>query len=586
MTDAPDTTFAQFELPPQLQQALVKLNFTNPTPIQARTIPLALQGRDIIGCAQTGTGKTAAFCIPLIARLAADHGKDALILAPTRELAQQITDVLRKLVETLPRLRPALIMGGASMRIQHQVLRRHPRIIVATPGRMIDHLSSKSISLDRIGFLVLDEADQMMDMGFAPQLNQILKFLPNERQTLLFSATLPEKIMELAGRFLKNPERVTVGQNAKPIEAITQSVVRTTGAKKNDLLLDELNARKGSTLIFVRTKSRTEKLYQYLEEYGYEVARIHGGRSQAQRSQALRGFRDGAVRVLVATDIAARGLDIPLIEHVINFDLPMAPEDYVHRIGRTARAGRVGEALAILLPEDENQWRRITRLIDPNAKKEKTFSRPPIGPNSRRFDDRERRQDRAPSRGPASAARPFSKTRSDSRPRPNSPPDSRAESRPTSSPRATGARPATRAGARPFHRADAQPRPDTDWRPRAHDTRKSNERFERDQRPKRPFAERQAEPGHRFNKRRSDERPDDRRFAEARFNERPDRKQGTEFRGAKSQKPRGRFEGAPQGPAAASRRRDHSFGKGMGPTKGRATSRDRFAGAPARRGGF
>ncbi len=382
------TDFGQLDLPSQLAQAIRKLEFTTPTPIQAQAIPVALAGRDIVGCAQTGTGKTAAFSIPLVAKLAVEHGKDAVILAPTRELAQQITGVLRQLTEQMPRLRPALIIGGASLRAQTQALRRHPRILVATPGRLIDHLGSKTIALDRVGFLVLDEADQMLDMGFAPQLNQILKHLPKERQTLLFSATLPEKILDLAKRFLNDPARITVGVVSRPVERIKQGVARTTADRKNDLLLDELNARKGSTLIFVRTKSRTEKLHKYLTEYGYSVERLHGGRSQSQRSVSLKAFRAGEIRILVATDIAARGLDIPHIEHVINFDLPMAPEDYVHRIGRTARAGRIGEALAILLPEDEAQWRRIQRLITPEEKREKTFSRPPIGPRSRRFDDR------------------------------------------------------------------------------------------------------------------------------------------------------------------------------------------------------
>ncbi|MCM2282644.1 MAG: DEAD/DEAH box helicase [Bdellovibrionaceae bacterium] len=483
--------FGQLALPEQLQNALVKLEFKTPTPIQAQAIPVALEGRDIIGCAQTGTGKTAAFAIPLIAKLAVDHGKDALILAPTRELAQQITEVLRQLVETLPRLRPALIMGGASMRIQHQVMRRHPRIIVATPGRMIDHLGSKTISLSRIGFLVLDEADQMLDMGFAPQLNQILKYLPQERQTMLFSATLPDKILELAGRFLKNPARITVGAPSRPIEKITQTVLHTTAAKKNDLLLDQLNARTGSALIFVRTKSRTEKLFQYLEEYGYDVARIHGGRSQSQRTQALNGFRNGKTRVLVATDIAARGLDVPHIEHVINFDLPMAPEDYVHRIGRTARAGRVGEALAFLLPEDESQWRRILRLIDPNAKKEKTYSRPPIGANSRRRDD---------SRHDSRDERPYERTNGrsfgrsqerdsrDSRPQERDSRDSRPQGRPHSKPQAgPPSRSQTRNPSRPQASRPSRP----EFGPRAGSSSRpapDSDRFDRSQYPQRPFS--------------------------------------------------------------------------------------------------
>lgn len=470
--------FTQLELPAQIHQAIQKLGFTTPTPIQVQAIPVALEGRDIIGNAQTGTGKTAAFAIPLLAKLANEHGKDAVILVPTRELAQQITDVLRKLTEGLPRLRPAIIIGGASMRIQQQVLRRHPRIIVATPGRLIDHLGSKTVVLDRVGYLVLDEADQMLDMGFAPQLNQILRYLPKERQTLFFSATMPAKIMELATRFLNNPVRISAGENSRPVEAIKQTAVRTTAAKKNDLILDELNARKGSTLIFVRTKSRTEKLHQYLQDYGYSVARIHGGRSQAQRTHSLNEFRSGTVRILVATDIAARGLDIPHIEHVINFDLPMAPEDYVHRIGRTARAGRIGEALAILLPEDEDQWRRIQRLVDPNAKREKTFSRPPVGGNYRRHDDRS--SDRG-ARGP----KRFDRTEGRSQ-RPSFRKDGAARpmgsSRPIGSSRSLGSSRPTPSGQA---RMQSKPSGSTDSRASA--------RYDRSTYPQRPFTDKELQ---------------------------------------------------------------------------------------------
>lgn len=356
------TDFSTMGLPTSLEQALQKLQFLKPTPIQAQAVPVALTGRDLIGCAQTGTGKTAAFCIPLLARLQNMPGKGALILAPTRELAFQIANVLRQLTDGQPEMRPSLVIGGANMHGQKKSLARQPRLIVATPGRLMDHMGSKTVNLSNIGILVLDEADQMLDMGFAPQLERIARVLPTERQTLLFSATLPDKILALASKYLRDPARVTVGAASRPVERITQSVVHTTVKEKNDVLLDELNARKGSILIFVRTKSRTERLARYLDEYGYEVGRIHGGRTQAQRTSALLGFREGTIRILVATDIAARGLDVPQIAHVINYDLPQAPEDYVHRVGRTARAGAAGEALCLLVPEDKNQWRLISKF--------------------------------------------------------------------------------------------------------------------------------------------------------------------------------------------------------------------------------
>jgi ATP-dependent RNA helicase DeaD len=233
---------------------------------------------------------------------------------------------------------------------------------VATPGRLVDHLQRRVLSLQNVGLLVLDEADRMLDMGFAPQLNEILRHLPANRQTLLFSATLPDNIMGLANRYLKNPVRVNAGSPETPVQKIHHSVVQTTPEAKNDVLLDELNAREGSVLIFTRTKHRTDRVAKFLSKFGYAVTRLHGDRTQSQRDAAIKGFRGGTYRILVATDIAARGLDIPHIAHVINYDLPQSPEDYVHRIGRTARAGAEGEAICLLVPEDQGQWRRIARL--------------------------------------------------------------------------------------------------------------------------------------------------------------------------------------------------------------------------------
>jgi superfamily II DNA/RNA helicase len=357
-------TFKDLNLPPLLLSSLEKLSFVNPTPIQEQAIPGALAGRDLIGLAQTGTGKTAAFCLPMIARLLENSGQTAVVLAPTRELAMQILEFVRALTRGIAQMESVLLIGGVSMGSQLQALRRRPRILVATPGRLVDHLRHKSVSLQNVGILVLDEADAMLDMGFAQQLNVILGHLPKRRQTLLFSATFPKEIEALAGRYLNDPIRIKIGEISKPVEKISQSVIQTTAQKKNDILLDELNGSTGSVLIFVRTKHRTNRLFEHLESYGYEVARIHGNRSQAQRTASLNGFRSGEFRILVATDIAARGIDVTKIKTVINYDLPDAPEDYIHRIGRTARNGSDGRALCLITPEDKNKWAAITRHID------------------------------------------------------------------------------------------------------------------------------------------------------------------------------------------------------------------------------
>jgi superfamily II DNA/RNA helicase len=356
--------FSELMLPLALEKALVAMKYVTPTPVQAEAIPVALNRRDVIGCAQTGTGKTAAFCIPVIARLMKAPLATALILVPTRELAAQVAEVLRDLTQHSPEIRSSLIIGGMAMQPQILSLQRKPRIVVATPGRLVDHLKRGSLSLSQVALLVLDEADRMLDMGFAPQLNEILRFLPKVRQTLFFSATLPSDIEKLSARFLKDPVRVTIGAISQPVQKIQQSVIQTTIAKKNDALMDELNLRNGSVLIFARTQIRTDRVARHLEQYGHVVTRLHGGRTQGQRNTAIAGFREGRFRILVATDIAARGIDISHIAHVINYDLPQVPEDYVHRVGRTARAGAEGQAVSLITPEDRPQWREISRLLD------------------------------------------------------------------------------------------------------------------------------------------------------------------------------------------------------------------------------
>jgi superfamily II DNA/RNA helicase len=369
------SNFNAWSLPAPMLKALVAMKFETPTPIQAQAIPIALMGKDIIGCAQTGTGKTAAFCIPLLARMVDKPNTTALILTPTRELAAQISEVLRKLTNFMPEMRTTLLIGGAAMGPQMRSLHKKPRIVIATPGRLMDHLRRRSLTLKLVDVLVLDEADRMLDMGFAPQLEEIQDHLPEDRQTMLFSATIPGNIKRLAANYLRNPEQISVGPVAMPAPKIIHSVLQTTHGAKNNLLMDELNKREGSVLIFAKTKHGTDRLADYLLDTGYSVTRIHGDRSQAQRDSAVNGFRQGSYRILVATDVVARGLDVPHIAHVINYDLPMCPEDYVHRIGRTARAGAEGHAVCLLTPADRGLWRRIARMYNYEVGDLKAFPR-------------------------------------------------------------------------------------------------------------------------------------------------------------------------------------------------------------------
>ncbi len=354
-------SFQDMSLPIELEKALKSLSFTTPTEIQAATIPIAATGADLIACAETGSGKTAAYAIPTIVSLLADKTKYALVLAPTRELAQQIADVYRDLTKFSDGLSVTALIGGADIQTQFRSLRKNPRILVATPGRLTDHLHRKSVNLTTTSILVLDEGDRMLDMGFAPQLDEILKFLPKKRQTSLFTATLPEKVRKLAEKYLSNPEQVNVGRISLPVATISQSIIEVTGKEKEDRLVDELNKREGSVIVFAKTKIKTDKLARVLKDYGFAVDLIHGDRSQGQRNKAIANFRNGKSRILVATDVAARGIDIPQVAHVINFDLPMMLEDYVHRIGRTARNGASGEAVSFVTPDESRHWNMIAK---------------------------------------------------------------------------------------------------------------------------------------------------------------------------------------------------------------------------------
>jgi superfamily II DNA/RNA helicase len=354
-------TFQEMPLPEQLKSALVKLDFVEPTPVQKAVLPIAMEGKDIMACAETGSGKTAAYGIPMVCRLLENEIASGLILAPTRELAHQISEFLRELTADCERFLVTSIVGGADIRKQLKQLKRRPRIVVGTPGRLIDHLKRRSLDLENTEYLVLDEGDRMLDMGFAPQLDQILKYLPKERQTSLFSATIPEKVKKLAAKYLNQPVPINIGQVSQPVAAIKQSVVQVTFRQKDERIVDELNKRTGSVIIFARTQNRTDILYKNLVSYGFEVDLIHGGRSQGQRNRAIQNFREGRSRILCATDIAARGIDVPQVEHVINFDLPMMEEDYVHRIGRTGRNGAKGEAVSFVTPQEHRSWQALAR---------------------------------------------------------------------------------------------------------------------------------------------------------------------------------------------------------------------------------
>lgn len=361
--------FSGLGLPQPLLRALEKMKFSTPTPIQAKSIPVALAGRDILGSAQTGTGKTAAFSVPLLARLMSGDVSGALIMTPTRELAAQIVAALAQMLAFSPEIKMALLIGGDSMSRQHNQLRQRPKIIVGTPGRINDHLEQGSLRLDRTDFLVLDETDRMLDMGFEVQIERIVRRLPPKRQTLLFSATLPSHIVKLAEKYQNRPERVAVGSAHTPVEKIKQELVQMQAGEKYDRLLEQLERRQGSVIVFVKTKRGADRLAKKLTTAKHSAQAIHGNLSQNQRTRVIQAFRDKKHRIMVATDVAARGLDIPHIEHVINYDLPQVAEDYIHRIGRTARAGAEGSAVCFITPDDAEMWGEIRFLMNPDEKR-------------------------------------------------------------------------------------------------------------------------------------------------------------------------------------------------------------------------
>ncbi len=360
--------FTNFEIENKLKKSIEFAEYKTPTPIQSKSIPISLTGRDILGTAQTGTGKTLAFTIPMLNKLLKDKKAMALIICPTRELATQVLQTVLKLNVREIGISNALLIGGESMQKQLRKLNNGARIIVGTPGRINDHLERKSLNLSKVSYLVLDETDRMLDMGFTPQIEKILKYIPKNHQTLLFSATLPDNILRIAQKYLNNPERVSVGSLSTPMEQIKQETFQITQDKKYHELINQLILRKGSILVFVKTKHSADKIVKRLKYDGHKADAIHGNLRQSKRDRVIKGFRNGYSRILVATDVAARGLDIPVIKHVINYDLTQVPEDYIHRIGRTGRAGKDGSALTFLTPSDRTMWNSICKLIDPNFK--------------------------------------------------------------------------------------------------------------------------------------------------------------------------------------------------------------------------
>ncbi len=359
--------FSELGLQPALVRRCDQLGYTEPTPIQQQAIPMVISGADLIGCAQTGTGKTAAFLLPILQRLIetpATRDVRVLVLSPTRELALQIESNYRELA-TKQSPRCAALIGGAGLGRQIEDLRRGVGVVIATPGRLLDHLDRRTVDLSRVEVLVLDEADRMLDMGFLPAINRVLATLPAKRQTLLFSATMSSGIEKIARATMHEPKLIEVSPRGNAAATVEQAAYPVATHSKTALLLDLLEREHvGSdrVLVFTRTRRDAERLSHILEAREHKVNRIHADRSQSQREAALRAFKSGKARVLVATDIAARGIDVDSISHVINFDVPAAPEDYVHRIGRTGRAGRVGRAITLVAPVDEASMRSIERL--------------------------------------------------------------------------------------------------------------------------------------------------------------------------------------------------------------------------------
>ncbi|MDD5657693.1 MAG: DEAD/DEAH box helicase [Elusimicrobia bacterium] len=357
--------FAQYNLLPELLNGIKAMGFKSFTPIQVQAVPPALEGRDVLGSAMTGSGKTVAFVLPLLQRLLKDRqpGVRALVLVPTRELAAQVETATRDLAR-FSEVKCALIIGGASFHNQAQALRQGAQIVVATPGRLLDHYQRRTLRLDGVRVSVLDEADRMLDMGFMPDIRRIMNSLPRERQTMMFSATIPPEIQRAVNEFMRDPVRIQIDPPAAPASGITQMLYPVLADQKRELLLTIMrNTKITSAVVFTRTKSRADQVARFLETHGIPVAVLHSNKTQAERDRAMQGFRGQKQQILVATDIAARGLDVRHISHVVNFDVPLHPEDYVHRIGRTGRVFAVGDAITLMALDEERFVTAIESFI-------------------------------------------------------------------------------------------------------------------------------------------------------------------------------------------------------------------------------
>jgi len=362
-------TFNDFALPEALQHKLDALGFDKPTPVQERAIPAALEQRDILGSAQTGTGKTAAFAIPLLTKIMNHADVYGIIVTPTRELALQVDEQIRAFLSAKSKIRSVVLIGGASIDRQIQALAKRPKIIVGTPGRIIDHLERKSLDLAGFNYVVLDETDRMLDMGFSAPIAEIFSHVAEERQTLLFSATLPKNIQKVSAQYLQDPVRIEMGQVNSVGDNIVQSTQFVSKEGKFEMLVDALRDHDQSAIVFMNSKFATEKMAKRLKSAGITAEAIHGDLRQSKRERVISNLRDNKFRVLVATDVAARGIDVPHIHQVINFDLPRQTEDYIHRIGRTGRNGAQGIALNLATRDDMVKLNEIERLINPDAAK-------------------------------------------------------------------------------------------------------------------------------------------------------------------------------------------------------------------------
>lgn len=393
------TEFSALGVNAKLSEILSRNKFITPTPIQAQTIPIGIEGKDVMGIAQTGTGKTLAFGIPMIQRMA-QHGGNGLIVVPTRELAIQVNDSIQQIGRHIG-LRTAVLIGGENIQRQFRQLERKPHIVVGTPGRLNDHLQQGSLSLTGVKVLVLDEADRMLDMGFLPQIQKILQFVPKERQTMLFSATMPDTVVRIATATMRSPIRIEVSPAGTAAQNVTHELFLVSKENKNRLLEKLLKDYQGTVLVFCRTKFGAKRVTRAVQQFGHRATEIHSNRSLGQRRDALDGFKSGKYRVLIATDIAARGIDVKGIEVVLNYDLPQQAEDYVHRIGRTGRAGEKGRAISFALVNEHKEIRQIERVIREKLPVSALPELPPHRPilYPERGEARDRR--RAPARTPA-----------------------------------------------------------------------------------------------------------------------------------------------------------------------------------------